>query len=71
MTIETVDRRADKLQREAFEYLKKASEETIFYIVLGKCLRRELAEKYCLTEDHAGGLLSRVAVNLVDAIKEL
>ncbi len=61
----------DKIEAEMFAYLSKAAQETIFYIALGKCLRRELADKYGLTEEHTGGLLSKVAVKLVDQIRSL
>ena len=43
--------------------------ESIFYVALGKCLKREMAEKFGLTEEHVGGILSKVAVGLVDDLR--
>lgn len=58
-------------EREAREYLRKTAEESIYYVALGKCLKREMAEKFGLTEDQVGGILSKVACKLVDEIRAL
>lgn len=72
VTVEqTVARQADKLEAEAREYLRRAAEENIFYVALGKTYTKDIAEKYGLTEQQAGGLISKAAVELVDKIRNL
>ncbi len=61
----------DACETDARDYLAKAACDSIYYVALGKCLRREMAEKYGLTEAHVEGLLSKAACKLVDEIRSL
>jgi hypothetical protein len=56
---------------EARAYLAKAAEETVYYVALGNCLKRDLAEKFGLTEGQIEGLLARAATKLVNEIRAL
>lgn len=61
----------EQCRAEAFAYLRKAAEDTIFYVGMGSVIKRDLATKYGLTLDEVMGILSVAAVNLVDKIREL
>ena len=60
-----------EIMAEIREILVKNAIDCTFYVACGKSLRRELAEKHGLTEDHVQGLLSKEACLLVDQIKKL
>lgn len=66
-----IHNQAEKCRIASHNYLRKAAEETIFYVALGRCLKREMAEKFGITEEQAGNILSVVAVGLVDKIRSL
>lgn len=51
--------------------LLKTAEESVFYVALGKAMRRELAEAFGITEDAVQGMMSKAAVDIVDRIREL
>jgi uncharacterized protein YidB (DUF937 family) len=50
--------------------LKQNAVDCIFHVANGKALRRDLAEKFGLTEDEVSGLLAVEACKLVDHIRE-
>lgn len=56
---------------EARAYLAKTAEEAVYYVALGKCLKRDMAAKHGLGEEAVGAILSQVAVKLVDEIRAL
>ncbi len=59
------------LAAEARRQLVKNAVECTFYVALGKCMARELAESFGLTPDEAGNILSVEACKLVDHIREV
>lgn len=71
LATEKVVERKVSCSDEARAYLKKAAEESIFYVALGRCLKRDMALALGLDEETVGGILSTEAVKLVDDIRML
>lgn len=67
----TISERKAKMYAEVFAYLRKEAEDWIYYIALRRVLKREDAEKFGVTEEEAGDILSTAAVELVDDIRRL
>lgn len=68
---ETVSNQRVKCVAEIRETLLQNAVDCTYYVALGKALKRELAEKYGLTEHDVQGLLSVEAVKIVDQIRKL
>lgn len=51
------------------KHLIQNAVDCTYYVALGKCLKRELAEAFGLTEEDVAGLLSVQACKIVDAIR--
>lgn len=63
--------KTDEIIAEIREILIKNAVDSTYYVALGKVLRRELSQKYGMTEDRVGGILSVQACQIVDAIRNV
>lgn len=63
--------RYEKAGKFARGYLKQTATQSIQYVALGKCLKRDLVEQYGLTETEADSQLVAIMENLVEHIQRL
>lgn len=63
--------RVNACKAEVRNQLRKLAEDSIFYVVLGECIRREMADNFGLPESQVHGILSVQACKLVDEIRGL
>lgn len=68
---EQVEKNRAALKKEALEDFRRTATESVFYVALGKAMKKELAEKHKLEEREVEGLMSLMAVRLVDKIRNI
>lgn len=59
------------LKEEVLKMLAQNAVDVTFYVASGKCLVRDMAEKHKLGLDQVQGIISTIAVKIVDHIREL